>query len=126
MLYKCYENNPFKLKSEFNVFLCFFFAFWVQSVVGPRRLAERRKEFMKLFENMTGDKKQHELQTSYGPCSFSAIVFHENIIVVFLFDHMIIFPHFLESKKTRIEFLRRSVHFSARELRSETIPCIFG
>ena len=42
------------------------------------------------------------------------------------FDHLIIFPHLFESKKTRIEILRRSVQFSARELRSETISCIFG
>ena len=39
---------------------------------------------------------------------------------------MIVFPHLFESKKARIEILRRSVKISACELRSETISCIFG
>ena len=45
--------------------------------------------------------------------------------VVFLFDHIDIFPHSFELKKMRIEFLRISVKISARELRSETISCTF-
>jgi len=36
------------------------------------------------------------------------------------------FLHSSESKKTRIEILRRSVPFSARELRSKTRSCILG
>ena len=35
-------------------------------------------------------------------------------------------PHFCGSKTTRIETSRRSVQFSARELRCEIISCIFG
>ena len=48
-----------------------------------------------------------------------------NEIQVFLFDFAFFLDSF-EPKKTRIEILRRSVQFSARELRSETISCIFG
>ena len=66
------------------------------------------------------------LQLWYGPCSFSNILFYEKRNFCVFFDHMIIFPYFFESKKTRIEILRRSVKCSARELRSETISCIFG
>ena len=36
------------------------------------------------------------------------------------------FWYFSNQQKTRIAFLRRSVKISARELRSETISCIFG
>ena len=39
---------------------------------------------------------------------------------------MCIFLHLIEPKKTCIDILRRSVTFSARELRSETTSCIFG
>ena len=53
-------------------------------------------------------------------------LFHEKRNFCVCFYHMITVPHFFESKKTRIEILRRSVKFSARELRSETIECIFG
>jgi len=52
--------------------------------------------------------------------------FTENVFFAFFLYHMIIFPHLFELKKTRIEMLRRSVKFSARELRSETTSCIFG
>ena len=48
-----------------------------------------------------------------------------NYISVFLL-YLAFFVDYFEPKKTRIEFFRRSVQFSARELRSETISCIFG
>ena len=48
-----------------------------------------------------------------------------NYISVFLL-YLAFFLDSFEPKKTRIEFFRRSVQFSARELRSETISCIFG
>ena len=48
-------------------------------------------------------------------------VFSEKDICVCCFDRIVIFPHFVESKKTCTEISRRWVKKSARELRSETI-----
>ncbi len=48
-----------------------------------------------------------------------------NYISVFLCI-IAFFLDFFEPKKTRIEILRRSVQFSAREQRSETISWVFG
>ena len=50
--------------------------------------------------------------------------FTKNDIFVFFWTILSFFHIF--SKKTRIEILQRSVKFSARELRSEAISCIFG
>ena len=52
--------------------------------------------------------------------------FHEKLHICVFFDHILIFPHFFELKKTRIEISRRLVKFSGRELRYLTISCIFG
>ena len=43
-------------------------------------------------------------------------VFTKNNIVVFLLDHIFMFPQFFELKKTRINIWRRLVQKSAREL----------
>ena len=63
------------------------------------------------------------LQLWYGRCKFS-MIFHEELpFGVFLpYCH---FSHFFELKKTRIEFSLRLVEISARDLRSDTISCIW-
>ena len=47
--------------------------------------------------------------------------FHENQHFCVLFDHIVIFPHLFEVKKTRIEIWHRLVEKSDRELRYLTI-----
>ena len=48
-------------------------------------------------------------------------LFSRTIMILRFFGHTLYFVTSFESKKTRIDILRRSVQFSARELRSETI-----
>ena len=60
----------------------------------------------------------------YGPCSFSQICFMENDMFACCWPTFVFFT-FCRIKKTCIEFVRRSFHFSAHELRSENISCIF-
>ena len=50
----------------------------------------------------------------------------KNAFFLYFVDPKLYFFTFFESKKMRIDILRTSVQFSARELRSETISCIFG
>ena len=44
----------------------------------------------------------------------------------FCWPTIVFFTFLFERKKTGIDILRRCVQFSARELRSETISCVFG
>ena len=53
----------------------------------------------------------------YGPCSFSKMIFSRRTTCLCFFDHIVLFLHLFELKKTRIEFLRKSVRISVRELR---------
>ena len=68
----------------------------------------------------------HVFQFWYGPCSFSKIVFDGKLPCCVCLTQICICLHFFESKKTRIHILRRPVQLTAREIRSETIPYIFG
>ena len=51
--------------------------------------------------------------------------FYENQHFYVFLDHIIIFQHFFELKKTRLEIPLRLVQVSARELRYLTISSIF-
>ena len=65
------------------------------------------------------------LKLWYRLCSFSMSYFRETWHFCVFVDLAVFFPYVFELKKTRIEISRRLVIISARELRSETISCIF-
>ena len=63
------------------------------------------------------------LQLWCEACSFSKMLFHEQIHVCVLLDYIVIFLHSFKVKKTRNEIWRRLVQTRARELRYLTIVC---
>ena len=65
--------------------------------------------------------KFHFLQFWDEAFCFSKIFFQENQHFYVFLDHIIIFQHFFEVKKTRLEIPLRLVQSRARELRYLTI-----
>ena len=69
--------------------------------------------------------KIHFLQFWDEAFCFSKIFFSKKQHFCVFLDHIIIFQHFFELKKTRLEIPLRLVQVSARELRYLTISCNF-